>query len=67
MYRDDIKLLAKKKNENELQTLIQKVRIHSLDIGIEFGIEQYTILIMYSGKINNERNRTAKSRNNRNA
>ena len=45
---DDIKLFAK--NEKELETLIHTVRIYSRDIGIEFGIEKCTILIMKSGK-----------------
>ena len=35
MYMDDIKLFAK--NEKEVGTLIQTVRIYSQDIGIEFG------------------------------
>ena len=33
----DIKLFAK--NENELVTLIQIIRIYSLDIGMEFSIK----------------------------
>ena len=33
MYMDDIKLFVK----NELETLIQAVRIYSQDIGMEFG------------------------------
>ena len=37
MYMDDIKLFAK--NEKELETLIQTMRIYSEDIGMEFGIE----------------------------
>ena len=37
MYMDDIKLFAK--NENELETLIDAVRIYSQDIGMEFGLE----------------------------
>ena len=48
MYMDDIKLFAK--NEEELENLIQSVRIYSQDIGIEFGIEKCAILIMRSGK-----------------
>ena len=48
MYMDDIKLFAK--NEKELGTLIQTVRIYSLDIGMDFGIEKYAFLIMKSGK-----------------
>ena len=37
MYTDDIKLFAK--NEKEMETLIQKVRIYNEDIVMEFGIE----------------------------
>ena len=36
MYMDDIKLFTK--NEKEVETLIQAVRIYSLEIGMEFGI-----------------------------
>ena len=46
MYMDDIKLFAK--NETELETLIQAVRIYSHNIGMEFGIEKRTMLIMKS-------------------
>ena len=38
MYMDDIKQFAKE--EKELETLIQAVRIYSQDIGMEFGIEK---------------------------
>ena len=48
MYMDDIKLFAK--NEKELETLIHTVRIYSRDIGMEFGIEKCTMLVMKSGK-----------------
>ena len=48
MYMDDIKLFAK--NEKELETLIHAVRIYSQDIGMEFGIEKCTTLVMKSGK-----------------
>ena len=44
MYMDDIKLFTK--NEKELETVIQAVRIYSQDIGMEFGIEKDTMLIM---------------------
>ena len=37
------------KNEKELETLIQTIRIYSQDIRIEFGIEKCGILIMKSG------------------
>ena len=50
MYMDDIKLFAKK--EKELETLIHVVRIYSQDIGMEFDIEKYAMLVMKSGKRN---------------
>ena len=37
MYMDDIKLFAK--DETELETMIQIIRIYSQDIGMEFGIK----------------------------
>ena len=37
MYMDNIKLFAK--NKNELETLIQTVKIYSQDLGMEFGIK----------------------------
>ena len=48
MYIDDIKLFVK--NEKELETLIHAVRIYSQYIGIEFGIEKCTMLVMKSSK-----------------
>ena len=48
MCIDDIKLFAK--NEKELETLIQNVRIDSQDIGMEFGIEKCAMPVMKSGK-----------------
>ena len=45
---DDIKLFAKK--WKDLDTLIHNVRIYSQDIGMEFGIEKYALLVMKSGK-----------------
>ena len=38
------------KNEKELETLIQAMRIYSQDIRMEFGIEKCTMSIMRSGK-----------------
>ena len=38
------------KNEKELETQIHAVRIYSQDIGMEFGIEKCTMLVMKSGK-----------------
>ena len=48
MNMDDIKLFAK--NEKEMETLIHAVRIYSQDIGMEFGIENFVMLVMKSGK-----------------
>ena len=49
MYVDGIcKLFAK--NEKELENLIHVVRIYSQDIGMEFGIEKWAMLLMKSGK-----------------
>ena len=48
MYMDDFKLIAK--NKEELETLIHAVRTYSQDIGMEFGVEKCTILVMISGK-----------------
>ena len=48
MYMDDIKLFEK--NEKELETLLHAVRIYSQDIGMEFGSEKYSMLVMKSGK-----------------
>ena len=44
---DDIKLFTK--NEKELETLIQTIR-YSQDIGMEFVIEKFEMVIMRSGK-----------------
>ena len=38
------------KNEKELETQVQVVKIYSKDIGMEFGIEKYAMLILRSGK-----------------
>ena len=48
MYMDDIKLFAK--NEKELKTLKQTVRIYSEGVGMEFAIEKCTLLITKSGR-----------------
>ena len=45
---DKIKLFAKKKKEQG--TLIHTFRIYSQDIGMEFGIEKFTLLVMKMGK-----------------
>ena len=43
MYMDNIKLFMK--NEKELESLTQIIRIYCQDIGIEFGIDKCAILI----------------------
>ena len=48
IYMDNIKLFFKKLKG--LKTLPQAVRIYSQDIGMEFGIEKYAMLVMKSGK-----------------
>ena len=48
MSMDDIKLFDK--NEKELETLLQTVRIYSQDIWMEFDIEKCALLVMKSGK-----------------
>ena len=50
IYMDDIKLFAK--NDKELETLIRTVRIYSQEIGMEFDIEKFAIVVMKSGKRN---------------
>ena len=37
-------------NEKELVFLIQTIRIFSQDIGMEFGIEKCTMLVIKNGK-----------------
>ena len=48
MYIDDIKLFAH--NDKKLETLIQAVKIHSQDTGMEFGIGNCVMPIMKSGR-----------------
>ena len=48
MYMYDINQFDK--NEKELETLVQTIRIYSNDIGMEFAIEKWVELIMKSEK-----------------
>ena len=48
MYMDDLKLLVK--NEKELETLIQAVRIYTQGIEMEFRIEKCAMLVMKNEK-----------------
>ena len=52
LYMDDLKLYAK--NEKELDSLVQTVRLFSKDIGMDFGIEKCSMLIMKRGKKPNQ-------------
>ena len=62
----DIKLFIK--NEKELETLIQTVRIYSHDIEMEFGIDKSAMLEMKSRKQQTtEGIKLPKSRENRNS
>ena len=58
---DDIKLFVKK--EKELETVIQAVRIYSLNMGKEFGIEKCAKQTIKSGKLRNEWNYRIKKKN----
>ena len=49
LFMDDLKLYAK--NEKDLDSLVQTVRIFSDDIGMEFGIDKCAILVLKRGKI----------------
>ena len=60
MSMDGIKLFSK--NEKELLTLIQSVRIYSQNIEMDSGIRKWDMFIMKSGKGQITRNRTTKSR-----
>ena len=46
---DDFKLYSR--NEKELDSLVQAIRITSKDIGITFGIEKCAMLVVEKGKI----------------
>ena len=49
MFMDDVKLYAK--TEESLKGLIQKVRVVSSDIGMEFGVEKCAMLVLKTDKI----------------
>ena len=46
---DDLKLYSH--NEKELDSLVQTIHIFSKDIGMEFGIEKCTMLVIEKRKI----------------
>ena len=49
LFMDDLKLYSR--NEKGLDSLIQTVRVFSEDIGIDFGTEKCSMLVMEKGKI----------------
>ena len=46
---DDLKLYSR--SEKGLDSLVQTVHVFSEDIGMEFGIEKCSVLVMKKGKI----------------
>ncbi len=48
LFMDDLKLFAK--NEAEIDSLVQTVRIFSDDIGMQFGLEKCASMTMKRGK-----------------
>ena len=48
-FMDDLKLYAR--NENQLDSFIQTVRIVSKDIGMKFGIEKCAVLVLKRGRL----------------
>ena len=48
-FNDDLKLYAR--NENQLDSLIQTMRIVSKDIGMKFGIEKCAVLVLKRGRL----------------
>ena len=48
MYMDHIKIFVK--NEKEVDTLTQTIKIYKKDMGIEFDIEKCAMIQMKSGK-----------------
>ena len=49
LFMDDLKFYCR--NEKELDSLVQTVRVFREDIGMEFGIEKCAMLVMEKGKI----------------
>ena len=49
LFMDDLKLDSR--SEKGLDSLVQTVCVFSEDIGMEFGIEKYAMLVMDKGKI----------------
>ena len=48
LFMDDLKLYAS--NDNELESLVNEVKIYSDDIGMEFGLSKCAVLSVVKGK-----------------
>ena len=49
LFMHDLKLYSR--NEKELDSLVQTICIFSKDIGMDFSIEKYAMLVLEKGKI----------------
>ena len=49
LFMDDLKLYGR--NEKEINSLVHTVRVFSSDIGMDFGIEKCTTMVMKRGKL----------------
>ena len=49
LLMDNLRLFAK--NKNQIDSLVQTVRIFSEDIGMQFGIKKCGVLIMERGNV----------------
>ena len=49
LFMDDLKLYIR--NEKELDSFVQTIRIFSKDIGTKFGREKFAMLVIEKGKI----------------
>ena len=49
LFMDDLKLFAK--NEDQINNLVNTVRIFSEDMRMEFGLPKCVVLIMKRGKV----------------
>ena len=48
LFMDDLKLYSR--SEKGLDSLVQTIRVFSEDVGMEFGIEKFVMLVMEKGK-----------------
>ena len=59
LFMDDLKLFAK--NEDQVDSVVNTVRIYSEDIKMEFGLPKYRFLIMKRGKVVKSEGKAVKS------